>query len=298
MSKIGEPVPININENVRNISDSLNEFVLPQINMNEAKTFGLKIPVNIQSILKQPSNIPSNISIINTDVIQQINAQIKSISAVAQQAINKVLQSIPQIDIDKIEASYSQAMFLSKWFPVLVDDLDITFIYDVISIWENRRTNKSRERNIDKYVYSYFDEVRIKEIRAKCVELETNKSRLKILNQCLMAYKQRKYGLVVPALVVLWQGIIDEKTAKIDYKTNKKSRERFKELIVVNDLPQIISEFFDKYIMYDCHNSDQVITNVPGRNAIAHGWDSTYANRKTALNAVLFTYFLLNLKPE
>ena len=301
MSKMELPTSINtseISKQIINASASLKQipqFVLPQIEIDATKRFSLMIPAAIKPIQEQLLKISINIPKINTDFIQQISAQIKSISTVAQQAVNKALQSIPQIDIDKIEASYSEAMFSSKWFPVLADDLDITFIYDVINIRNNSRTEKSLERNINKYVYGYFDEIKIKEIRAECIKLETNKSRLKILNQCLTAYKQRKYGLVVPALVVLWQGIIDEKAAETGYKTNKKSKEKFKELIVVNDLPQIISEFFDKYIMYDCHNSNEVITNVPGRNAISHGWDSTYAKRKTALNAILFTYFLLNL---
>lgn len=38
-------------------------------------------------------------------------------------------------------------------------------------------------------------------------------------------------------------------------------------------------------------------SDVPGRHGIAHCWYDTYPNRKMALNAIIFTDFLLELKP-
>ena len=47
--------------------------------------------------------------------------------------------------------------------------------------------------------------------------------------------------------------------------------------------------------MYQCDTSADYIPDVPGRNAIAHGWFPEYTSKKAALNAILFTDFLLHL---
>ena len=53
----------------------------------------------------------------------------------------------------------------------------------------------------------------------------------------------------------------------------------------------------ETFIYYNCSSPEEVKQDVPGRHAIAHGWYRTYPTRKTALNAILFTDFLIDLKP-
>lgn len=38
-------------------------------------------------------------------------------------------------------------------------------------------------------------------------------------------------------------------------------------------------------------------SDIPSRHCISHCWYDTYPNRKMALNTILFTDFLLGLKP-
>jgi len=47
----------------------------------------------------------------------------------------------------------------------------------------------------------------------------------------------------------------------------------------------------------DCYKPEQVIDGIPGRHAIAHGWlmMKKYPSRKEALNAILFTHYLVSL---
>jgi hypothetical protein len=49
--------------------------------------------------------------------------------------------------------------------------------------------------------------------------------------------------------------------------------------------------------MYNCNSSAETILDVPGRNSAAHSFYESYPTRKAALNAILFTDFLLNLEP-
>ena len=55
--------------------------------------------------------------------------------------------------------------------------------------------------------------------------------------------------------------------------------------------------FFDEYIMYNCESVEEVKEDVPGRNSSAHSWYNKYPSRKAALNAILFTDFLLDIEP-
>ena len=48
--------------------------------------------------------------------------------------------------------------------------------------------------------------------------------------------------------------------------------------------------------MYSCYSVEEVIDDVPGRNSSAHSWYSEYPSKKAALNAILFTDFLLRLE--
>ena len=60
--------------------------------------------------------------------------------------------------------------------------------------------------------------------------------------------------------------------------------------------PKPIVEFFEQFIAYHCDCQEQAKVDVPGRNAVAHGWFVGYPTRKAALNAILFTDFLLNIE--
>ena len=51
-------------------------------------------------------------------------------------------------------------------------------------------------------------------------------------------------------------------------------------------------------VFYKCYSMDEVIPDVPGRHSIAHGWFDKYPSRKAALNAILFTDFLIGLQPK
>lgn len=103
--------------------------------------------------------------------------------------------------------------------------------------------------------------------------------------------------MTVSALSTLWEGIIQEKVKDDTYRISKRTRENLTKLIEENEFDKIFSSFCEEFIFYDCRKAEEVKPDVPGRHGIAHCWYDTYPNRKTALNAILFTDFLLGLKP-
>ena len=81
------------------------------------------------------------------------------------------------------------------------------------------------------------------------------------------------------------------------YRVSKRTRENLNKLIEENEFDEVFSSFCEEFIFYDCRKAEEVTPDVPGRHGIAHCWYNTYPNRKVALNAILFTDFLLGLKP-
>lgn len=99
--------------------------------------------------------------------------------------------------------------------------------------------------------------------------------------------------MTVSALSTLWEGIIQEKVKDDAYRISKRTRENLTKLIEENEFDKIFSSFCEEFIFYDCRKAEEVKPDVPGRHGIAHCWCDTYPNRKTALNAILFTDFFV-----
>ena len=119
----------------------------------------------------------------------------------------------------------------------------------------------------------------------------------RILVQSVQAYHRREYALTVSALSTLWEGIIQEKANDDSYRISRKTRENLSQLIDKNEYDEIFASFCEEFIFYNCTKPDDVKEDVPGRHGIAHCWYDKYPSRKVALNAILFTDFLLELTP-
>ena len=119
---------------------------------------------------------------------------------------------------------------------------------------------------------------------------------LRILNQAVQAYHRKEYVLTISALATLWEGIIARKSGFADdYRVSGKMRNAIQALIAENGYEEIVGSFCKDFIFYDCYTKDDVKPDVPGRHSICHAWYDKYPNRKTALNAILFTDLLLKL---
>ena len=120
---------------------------------------------------------------------------------------------------------------------------------------------------------------------------------IRILIQSIQAYHRREYALTVATLSTLWEGIIQEKAQDKGYRVSKRTRQNLTKLIDANEYDKIFSSFCEEFILYDCNSPEQVRDDVPGRHGIAHCWYDKYPSRKMALNAIIFTDFLLQLEP-
>lgn len=190
-----------------------------------------------------------------------------------------------------------KAMFDAKWFPYAGWIGNFIIVDEMLEILNTSRASKNRIKRIDKLIFSYYGNDEIDNFKRRWRKMGLPSYMIRILIQAVQAYHRREYALTVSALSTLWEGIIQEKMNDSSYRVSKKTRENLTKLIKENEFDKICASFCEEFIFYDCIKAEDVKPDVPGRHGIAHCWYNAYPNKKMALNAILFTDFLLGLKP-
>lgn len=234
--------------------------------------------------------------------IQAINTNLgKWLNTIDFSPLTSILENIQNIgfdyDYEDVNEVFLKAMFDARWFPYAGWIADFRIVDAMLEILDTSRASKNRVKRIDKLIFSYYDKEEINNIKRGWRQMSLPSYMTRILVQSVQAYHRREYALTVSALSTLWEGIIQEKMNDISYRISRKTRENLTKLIEENEFDKIFSSFCEEFIFYNCTKPEDVKPDVPGRHGIAHCWYNTYPNRKMALNAILFTDFLLGLKP-
>ena len=255
---------------------------------------------------KAVTNIVSGLStLVQSSVMQEIHSITSHLGTWLQTVdfspLTRILENIRAIGFDfdykEINEIFLKAMFDAKWFPYAGWIADYTMVDEILEILDTSRASKNRIKRIDRLIFSYYNKDEINNLKRGWKQMNLPSYMIRILAQSVQAHHRREYALTVSALSTLWEGIIQEKAKDDSYRVSKKTRENLKKLIDENEFDRIFSSFCEEFIFYDCKKAEEVKPDVPGRHGIAHCWYNTYPNRKVALNAILFTDFLLGLKP-
>lgn len=215
-----------------------------------------------------------------------------------------ILQELGQIshhiiDVKRYNREYMQEMYNAQWFPYTGWVVGYSLGLEIQEILEHTQSgSKSRVLKIDKAIYNFYSPKLLKEIKRYWKTIELPDYIKRIMCQAIDAYIRKEYALTAITLSSLWQTIIFEFCNDKSRHIDKKTKENFKALTQWNGQEEVINTYFNEYIMYDCRSPETVKDDVPGRNAFAHGWYRKYPSKKTALNAIMFTNFLLNLEPK
>lgn len=202
------------------------------------------------------------------------------------------------IEKDVFVKYYREQMYLARWFPYAGSVLNANYVEQVNQIWSHTREgSKNRVKQTDKVVFGFYDKEETESIRKSWKELNLPKYLVRILNQAVQAYHRGEYAMTVCALATLWEGIISDKSNDSSYRVSRKTKENLEKLVEENGYDEIFYSFCDEFIFYNCKSPEEVKEDVPGRHGIAHCWYNKYPTKKAALNAILFTDFLLNLQP-
>ena len=200
---------------------------------------------------------------------------------------------------ERFNRLYLQIMYEARWFPYTGEDrnIDPDFLADVLDVIEGTRTSKSRTKKLDKIVFAFYTKNRIEEMRKSWRTVGLPNWKVRMLNESIRAFFRGEYASTVNNLVTVWEGIIQEKVNDKSYRMSRKTRENLERLVGSNGYDEIVRSFCTEFIFYNCQSKEDVKEGVPGRHGIAHSWFDRYPSRKVALNAILFTDFLLKLDP-
>lgn len=188
-----------------------------------------------------------------------------------------------------------RALMDAKWCPSLLFDLPEQEMIPLNKILAKEIPPEKRVEAIDRFVYRRFGRDYIAGILEDWAKLPIPSCVSRLMCEAVRAYRRKEYGLVVHSLPVQWEGIVKQKASLPERVRSSVLKAAVEKLISENSHPKILYTFYDEFVMYQCDSSADYIPDVPGRNAIAHGWFPEYTSRKAALNAILFTDFLLHL---
>ena len=233
--------------------------------------------------------------------IQSITSRLgKWLQTIDFSPLTSILENIRAAGFDhdyrEVNDVFLKAMFDAKWFPYAGWIASFRIVDEMLEILNTSRASKNRIKRIDRLIFSYYDKDEIDNFKRRWRKMGLPSYMIRILVQAVQAYHRREYALTVSALSTLWEGIIQEKVNDYSYRVSRKTRENLTKLIEENEFDKIFSSFCEEFIFYDCRKVEEVKPDVPGRHGIAHCWYNTYPNKKMALNAILFTDFLLRLK--
>lgn len=293
------------------VTKAIGTFTKPVIDdiLNEASRLSASTKPLVEHVLKEKamlsdmSSTLTKLAMSYTQSLSSLSVAIQSMITLFSQIDYKPLLEIqcilPNLELDDI---YLKELCKARWFPVRITmkGTSIDFFADIMNVIDATKPNsESRIKKLDKIFVDYYDKNTLKGLKKSWKTLNNIPPHIKrILSETIEAYKRRQYVLTVSALVTLWQGIIQEKTiGKQEGKSDDKTCDEFNALITANDCSNFVKYYFDEYIFYTCYGIEQVKDDVPGRHMICHSWYKKYPTRKTALNAILFTEFLLGLSP-
>lgn len=189
----------------------------------------------------------------------------------------------------------------AKWFPEVVFEMpSADGFVKFLEVINHTRKSKSRIKQIDKVILAYYDDKYVENQKKSWRKLGLPEYMMRIFHQAVQAFHRKEYAITVIVLSTFWEGIINNKKGIADgshVRTNV-TKENFKELVEEDGSHEVISSFYNEYIMYQFNGKEDLIDDVPGRHGVAHGAYNGYPSRKAALNAILFTDFLLKLEPD
>ena len=194
------------------------------------------------------------------------------------------------------EKLYLNTMYESQWFPYFTDSLEHTELYGIFDIVHRTKPSKSRKNQINRFIFNSFNKTKLNNMKKEWRKTVLNNGMKKLLCQAIDSYNDKKYGLTVSAIVPMWERIITQMANEPNKFKSKEVKQCFDNLLDNNDIPKVIDRFFDSFLMGTCYSISEISTEYPKRDAVAHGWFENYPTRKMALNAILFTDFLLRLE--
>lgn len=266
---------------------------IPSISENLITNF-LPLSETISSFLT------SNIKI--SDSILSVSEAFKYIDFSPFNYCRVLFATIKDIEYSKYINCYCYIMIRCEWIPFLdytnEPNLFININKTIFSISHQRNNLRSQ---IDKIMFDYYTEDRIKKIQLALKSTDIKEHYKKIISQTIDAYLREEYALTITCLATLWDALLFYKTTEREYSANHEIN-RLKKVTYNtyqdNKFVEIITHYYNDFLLQKFKICDDMNTlpDTPKRHQSAHGFFKEYPSKKAALNAILFTNFIINLQ--
>lgn len=302
-----------IGYSVGNLLPAYREFSIPKINISGAitalETTSRILGSCVFTMNDTLNRFSSSVAQIVNSYSTPFNNMLTSITSgmfafldrIAYSPLAQLVEKLSQFDFERFQKNldriYFEALYEAKWFPHAVCTKNIELFESINDVLDSTRSgSNNRIKKLDKVIFSFYNKKTLNELKKLWKEKDLPNHIKKILGQAIQAYQRKEYALTVSALATLWEGFIDEKTSvQVGYRKGKRIQDELNKLLTENGCNSVAQMFCEEYIFYDCNKPSEVKPDVPGRHCIAHSWYDGYPSRKTALNAIIFTDFLLEL---
>lgn len=205
-----------------------------------------------------------------------------------------------RIQYNQYAKVYCAVMYNAEWFPYLDFENESQLFLTLNEIIDTSRYGSQRQiKRINKAVLDYYTDAKVKKIKNSWKSIDIDKHYKKMLSQAVDAYLRKEYILTISCLAPLWETLLFKCQSK-ERHNSKVVIDKFKEMADNSDdnnITEWLIDFFETLIMGQCNGPDEVKDDLPGRHGTAHGWWRKYPSRKSALNAILLTDFILKLEP-
>lgn len=191
------------------------------------------------------------------------------------------------ISVDK---DYIKYIFDNKWCPEI-----ITSNFMMYKLYVNFKNNSS-ESVLDKDIVELVNDTFLKELNDDISKTKLDDARKNIFKYSIDAYRRGEYVVTTTMLALMIEGLLHFKSGSYQTggsNTSKDNKNAIRREFDENDDREVaIIEFYTKYILHQCKSESDVIVGIPGRHAIAHGWNIN-PTAKAAINAIIFLYVLI-----
>ena len=286
----------------RIVSEKLSSVTKPAIEFSLSPEFAQMAKKMAESMATYMPliNKANAIVLANTfDVSKIISPITEMLASFQKDYLLSLSESLKNIDLagwlERLYESVFQDALEARWFPLPAWDSDPAFMDKFIDIIETTNHGAPRTKKIDSLIINYYTKTRLETIK-KSWRADLPYYKYKMLHQAVQAYHRHEYALTLSMLSTMWEGIIYDKVNDSRRKKGPITKENYSKLVEDLKFKEFYETFFVDYIFYDCNSSEDVIEDVPGRHGVAHSFYQKYPSKKAALNAILFTEFLLKIQ--
>lgn len=253
-----------------------------------------------KSIYKQIIEVGKIVCDFRDICVDIISATVDSVKQLKQVLRTIVSQFNPENIglLKQLDEEYTENLFQAQWFPYVGWNANLNIMMEVKAAIDSSKKGSERLKyKIDKIILAYYTDEEIKKISKNLNNTSISTVHKRIIKQAISAFFRKEYALTTVVLSSLWQTLIYLKSGDTSSgRKDKQSKKYFKTLVIQNDYSSRFNDYYGEVIMGDCYEEKDVNPDVPMRNANAHGWFIKYPTRKSAINAIIFTDFILKMK--